>query len=341
MRFTGVGVERDQAIGKQIVAGAIGAVKIGGGGTRGHVDDATHGVERHPAPVVCRAAILPRFGRPGLVAEFAGVGNRVERPAHLAGPDVVGANVAGRGGQRLRLTPSQNQEVFVDDAGTGQRDHQSLGVAAQALAQVDAAMLAKRGNGFPRRRIQGVNKIHDVGKDAPMRSVGPRRKAAIRLASDDAGIEFPKQLSGAGVERDHLLRRRVRVENSIHNQWAGLKPSRFSRIETPRDLKLLDVGAIDLREAGVPHVFRRPAVHGPITRPGQRWFRRVLRLGKERVGKVGQGESGEPDQNRNGEQRLHNPQWLCQSLMPPSSVCLPGPWHGLPVRVGHGQDSSR
>ena len=66
-----------------------------------------------------------------------------KRPAQLAGVHVVGADIAGRRGMRLRVAAAHDDQVLVDDAGRGERDGLRLVVAAQILAQIDAAVFAE------------------------------------------------------------------------------------------------------------------------------------------------------------------------------------------------------
>ena len=54
--FSGGGVEGDEAVGKQIIADAVGAVEVEGGGAGRDIDDAASGIERHSRPVVGGAA---------------------------------------------------------------------------------------------------------------------------------------------------------------------------------------------------------------------------------------------------------------------------------------------
>src|SRR5260370_27686055 len=99
--FAGLRIQGEQAICEEIVADAIGAVEIKSGGARGSVEDSALGIERHPGPIVGGAAGFPGVLGPSVIAELAGVGNGVKRPAQLAGTNIVGANVAGRCGKSL------------------------------------------------------------------------------------------------------------------------------------------------------------------------------------------------------------------------------------------------
>ena len=144
--LAGIGIQREQGVGEEIVAQPVGAVEIAGGRTGGDEDDAALCIHRHAGPVVGGAGVGPRVFRPCLVAEFAGMRNGVELPAQFAGADVVGADVAGRRGQRFGLPSAHYQQVFVNDAGAGEDDGLLCRIAAQIFAQIDAAVLAERRN---------------------------------------------------------------------------------------------------------------------------------------------------------------------------------------------------
>ena len=78
-------------------------------------------------------------------------------------------------------------------------------------------------------------------------AVAPISEAAIGLRSVNTSIEFPEELSGGGVEREDFLRGRDSIQNAIHHDRTSLQSSFLSRVESPRDLKILDVAAVDLR----------------------------------------------------------------------------------------------
>ena len=253
--LAGVGVEGQQGIGVEIVAHAVAAVEIDDRGAGGGVDDAALGVERHAGPVVGRARGLPGIRRPGLVSGLAGTRNGVEAPANGAGAHVEGANIAGRRGMGFRVAPTDDDQVFVDDARGGERDGLLEVVAAtilgEALAQIDAATLAKRRHGGSGARIEAVEKVHDAGEDALLAAVGPVGEAARWLRTGDSGVELPFELAGGGVEGDHLLRGGVGIKGAADDQRIVLQAALFAGIEAPCQGEPMDVAAIDLRQAGV------------------------------------------------------------------------------------------
>src|SRR5215472_11189462 len=94
--FARLRLQSKQAVCKQVVANAVGAVEIKCGRARGNVYDSTLGIDRHARPVVSGAARFPGIFRPGVVTELARMRNGVERPAQLAAAHIVGADVTER-----------------------------------------------------------------------------------------------------------------------------------------------------------------------------------------------------------------------------------------------------
>ena len=90
-------VQREQRIPEQVVALAIRAIKIVASGTQREVSDAALLVDGHLIPVVNAAHRFPGIRRPRVVSEFTGMRDHMERPHQLAGEDIVGVNVGGRG----------------------------------------------------------------------------------------------------------------------------------------------------------------------------------------------------------------------------------------------------
>src|ERR1700754_220467 len=106
------------------------------------------------------------------------MGDRVERPAESSGADVVGADVARGSGKGFGTAAANDEEVFVDDAGTRECDGLALRVAAEVFAKVDAAIVAEGWDGFAGGRIEGIDEAHDSGEDVTFAAVDPPGKAA-------------------------------------------------------------------------------------------------------------------------------------------------------------------
>lgn len=93
-QFASCGLERDDAGGVEVCAGAAAAVVLVGGIAECDVDEAVGDVEGHWDPAAGAAAILPAVLAPGAEVGLAGLGNGVEAPDFLTGDEVEGARVA-------------------------------------------------------------------------------------------------------------------------------------------------------------------------------------------------------------------------------------------------------
>src|SRR5229473_244799 len=242
-----LGIQGKQTISEEIVADAIGTVEIKCGGARGSVENSTPGIECHSGPIVRGAAGLPRIFRPSVVAKFTGMRNGVKRPAQLTGPNVVGANVAGRRGESLGVAASEYYQVLVNDAWAGQSHRLRTGrFAAQIFAEVDSAAVSKGWNRFARGGIQGVDEVHYANQNALVIAIGPVSEPAIRLRSTYSGVEFPQELAGRGIQREEFLCWSDSIEHALDDDGACLKTAFLLRVKAPRDSEALDVAFIDL-----------------------------------------------------------------------------------------------
>ena len=88
---TGLYVQREDGHGEEIVALARGAVKVRRGVAGGEIDQSQLRIHRRRLPDRC-ATVLPGIpvGRPGVMAEFARSGDRVEGPLEFAVGGIVG-----------------------------------------------------------------------------------------------------------------------------------------------------------------------------------------------------------------------------------------------------------
>src|ERR1700752_253063 len=99
------------------------------------------------------------------------------------------------------------------------------------------------------------------------------RRGAVGLRSFDAGIEFPEEFSGSGIERENLLSGSDAVENAVDDEGSGLQAAFFARVEGPGDFELADVGAIDLSERGEVIGFGGAGITRPVLRSGREFWR--------------------------------------------------------------------
>src|SRR5438094_8939278 len=91
-------LERQHAIGEQILADAIAAPMVVGRRARTRKYHPALQVNRHAAPAIGATHRLPRVGWPRFVAEFARVRYGVENPAPLSRARVKRPHVTARGG---------------------------------------------------------------------------------------------------------------------------------------------------------------------------------------------------------------------------------------------------
>ena len=171
----------------------------------------------------------------------------MKTPAKAAGANIEGANVAGRGWIGLRIAAANDNQILVNNSGAGESDGLGKIVSPKALPQIDSSLFAKGGNRFASFRIERIEIIHHSSQNPAMAAVTPVGNASRRLTAVNAGIEFPKQLSGCCVERNYLLRSGIGEESPTHDDRACFQPTLFGRIEPPRFFELLHIAAIDLQ----------------------------------------------------------------------------------------------
>ena len=139
-------LERDDGRPEQIAADAVHAVEVIRRRSERHVDDAAPRVDRHLAPVVHAADVLPGVLRPGVIAELARPRYGVEGPHQLAGQHVVGADVAGGRHVAFAGRAANDDEILEDLARDARLDvADALRLAAvEPDTQVDDTVGAER-----------------------------------------------------------------------------------------------------------------------------------------------------------------------------------------------------
>ena len=175
-------IEGQQRVRVEVVAEPIGAIEVGRRRAGRDVDQSTHGVHRHPRPVVRGPAVGPGVLRPGLVARFTRMRDGVKRPAERAGSHVIGADVAGRRGQALGRAAADDIERLVDDAGAREGDALLIRIAAEIGVEIDAPVAPEAGDRQPGRSIEGVDVAAEAGQDPAIAAVGPVGHAAAGAA---------------------------------------------------------------------------------------------------------------------------------------------------------------
>ena len=148
--------------------------------------------------------------------------------------------------------------------------------ARQAFCQRDRAVVAKRGDRLPGRRVQLHESMTAVEEDAQLPSVSPRccssqlpstaREQLAKLVG--VSIEPPFFLASLGIERGEAVVRGRHVERAIDHQrraleLAGRRPVFLERclpmLPLPGDLQPGQLGRIDVgqwRVARAPGIVR-------------------------------------------------------------------------------------
>ena len=211
--LAGLRVEREQAVGEEVLADPIRAVEVVVRRAGRHVDDAALFVDRKRAPVVGAADVLVRLLRPGVVAELAGQRNRVELPDLVPGDDVVGADVAGRRDERFAGRRSQDDEVLPDLSGAVGLDASRLLRSRETDAQIDRAVFAERQDRLAGRGVNRLQVAVDREQQPLVLAVGAL--PVVDAARDDAAepLVDPQLIAGRGIERDQ----RVVPPEQIHH----------------------------------------------------------------------------------------------------------------------------
>ena len=250
--LAGVGVERQQAIGEQIRTVAVAAPEIRLGRFGGHVEDAALLIEREAGPVRHGAGRLVPIRRPGMVAVFARVRDRVEDPTQLAVAHVVGADGPGAAGES-----ADDVQILVDHARCVD-DYAGRALAVGDLdggAEMDRAVLSKGGDQLAGLCVQGIEVGPGAGEDALVVAARPVDDTALPFAgltgSHAGGVEGPDWFAGGGVQGNDFAVGRCRIEHSVEDQGVGLKLADIAGVVGPGDFQLLDVGFVDLVEGRV------------------------------------------------------------------------------------------
>ena len=222
LELAGLGFERQDRIGVEIVAFALAAVEIG----TGIADRPEHGVERrvvgagHPGRA---GAMLDVFALPGFRAGLAGQRHGPESPDFLAG------GLIERGDEAAN--------TFV--ATRRSRDHQVADGERRGCPVVVEVPI--RHFGFPQQLAIGPAERDHVGVVGEHEhAIAGHRDTAIESAGGvpgDAASPFtpvaPDNAARAGVERPAFVRAR-HVHHAVHDQGRVFDGGRTGHGENPR-----------------------------------------------------------------------------------------------------------
>ena len=239
----------------------------------------------HPGVHAARNVPDARIGfEPGLSALFSRTGNDVEAPELLSRLRVVGDDIAGdvhrplfvdRRARKVRrgarVHRDRGDQDVADDRGGRRiryapfvRQLRPL-VPPQVRGEVDDALGAEvlhLPSGLGIERDQHVAGHHDEYPlvAAPVGPVADPATRASRQRIDNVGpsrqltggAPLPQQLPGGRIESRHVaVHSRRRVHHAVDDQGTDLRRDWRPRSEvpcrkTPRDLKIADVGGVDL-----------------------------------------------------------------------------------------------
>jgi hypothetical protein len=291
--FAGAGVEGNEGVAVEVVAGAVGAVEVVGGGAEGGVEDAAGGVEGEEAPGVGAGAVFVGAGGPGVAAGFAGAGDGVEGPEQFAGDGVPGADVAvgADGGRAFPVARSGDDDVFKDR----RRRLQLEAAVGQAVEdpgfEVHAAFVAEAGGGFAVGGVDGQQVVAVAGEQAGVErfGAGPVGEAADGYRR---GGVLPEQFARLRHESVDAVRG-VDVEYALKDKRDRLR-TRFTEAEGPGRLQLGYVGRVDLAERGPAHGAGVVAEVGPFGLSGEQDGQEKKETAHFNTISRGEGEWGSP-----------------------------------------------
>src|SRR5581483_11096910 len=148
---------------------------------------------------------------------------------------------------------ADDDQIFINNAGTGENDRLLRRFAAEAFPNIDHAAGSETGYGLTGLRVQRIEETLDAREDAAIFSARPVCEPAIRTTAANTGIESPQQFAGDRIERNHFMGGRQSIENAVHHDGLGLRIAGSVRgVVRPGELQLRNVIAIDLLERRIP-----------------------------------------------------------------------------------------
>src|SRR6266850_3138730 len=164
----------------------------------------------------------------------------------------------------LSNAASDDERILIDHAGRRETYRLPLRIAAEIEAKIDAPVVAERRNGCSIPCIKCIDVLVHGSEHSFVTAGGPIHHTAVRAPPRDLRIKRPEVFSGIGFQGERLVRRRIRIEDSVHNNRLGLQTTRLTRVVSPRDRELRNVCPIDLLETRVPCLLRVPAIRRPL-----------------------------------------------------------------------------
>ena len=284
--LAGLGPHADEAVGVEVVAGAVPAVHVVAGGPRRQIDEPELFVGAHHRPHVAHARVLPRVVEPGLDARLAGPGNRVPGPPQGPRADVVGADVAGAVLLRQGMVGhglSDHDHVAHDE---GRRRVVEVDPLRGVLEdpEIDPATVAEAADQPAGIRIGGqeVRRPHRQDAAAGSGVVLPVADPAVGgpprglVVGEERQVLHPAGLAGRGVERLDNADAVRRVQHAVDHQRRRPQVVRVAQViparvqagvdggAAPHDIQVVDGLRIDLIERRVAGETAVAAVDAPL-----------------------------------------------------------------------------
>jgi hypothetical protein len=262
-----VGIQREHAIGIQVVAEAAVAVGIGIGIAGAPISEVQVGIVGAGVPDGS-AAGLPGVAGPGFVAGLPGSGDTVEAPDLLPGFDVEGGEEIAHAG----VAAGGADDDFILDHQRRVGDDVTFGCGWLGDLRVPDD-LAGFGVDGEQMRIKGAHE-EGVAEDGES-AVNP---AATRVAVSGVGIgQSPEDAAGNRVERVDVVGGLDGVENAVDNQCGGLELFGGLGLPDPLEIEVLDVGGSDLVEQAVALAAIRGPGAAEFDSPASQSLRRAVR----------------------------------------------------------------
>src|SRR5689334_18765438 len=143
----------------------------------------------------------------------------VKRPDKLSGMHVIGADIARSRAVELAGSRAEDDQVFENAAGsTGLNGVDRLGVAAEALFQIHAAVVAKGVDCDAGARIDFLQIIVDGEYQTPVGSILALPIVEAAIGGSAVGGVRPDGPAGSGIERHDRAVFADNVHDIVDNQ---------------------------------------------------------------------------------------------------------------------------
>ena len=247
--FAGLAVDRDQALGVEVVAKAVTTVEVTRRCADRKIGETELFVDGDHRPHIGIAAVAPRLVLPGLRALLSLLGDGVKDPRQGAALGVIGAHEARR---RLLMCSDVGHDR-ADDHGVA-TDRRRRAVCGSRLEDLAAQIPGHRqcatipeggigpaGCGVEREQAPVVGRHHhslflSLTPDRHPAVMEPHVRRPPRLPA--LGVVAPQRLARGGVDRRHLTERGAHVHSTVDDHGNGLERSQSDRVGQIRNLRV-------------------------------------------------------------------------------------------------------